>query len=258
MKIQLIRNATLKIYYAGKTILLDPMLCKKETMPPFVKGLKKNPTVDLPISVDEIIKGIDSVLVTHSHPDHFDVVSSEVLDKNILIFATPTDKDFFVKQNFNNVTIIENEITWDGIKITRIEGQHGSGTILPYMGFVSGYVLQHKNESTIYITSDTILIDSVVNTITKFKPEIIITNSGNGIFPGHEKYPVMFDEKQTVEVAKLAPYAKIIAVHIESIDFNNTTRKSLRTLADENGITKERLLIPLDGEEMKLNQLNIN
>ena len=131
MKIQLIRNATLKINYSGKTILLDPMLCKKETMPTFMKGLKKNPIVDLPLSVEEIIEGIDAVLVTHSHPDHFDTVSCNVLNKNIPIFATPTDKDFFEKQNFTNVTVIESETSWQEIKITRIEGQHGSGTILP-------------------------------------------------------------------------------------------------------------------------------
>jgi len=258
MRIQLIRNATLKIKYAGKTILLDPMLCEKETMPPFMKGLKKNPTVDLTILVDEIIKDVDAVMVTHSHPDHFDTVSSEVLDKNIPIFATPIDKEFFVKQNFNNVTIVEREAIWSDIKITRIEGQHGSGTILPYMGFVSGYVLQHKEEPTIYIISDTILIDSVVNTIHQFKPDIIVTNSGNGIFPGHEKFPVIMDEKQTIEVAKLATKSTIIAVHLESIDFNRATRKSLRKYADENGITKEQLLIPLDGEEIKLIEYKLN
>lgn len=250
MKIQLIRNATLKIEYAGKTILLDPMLCKKEAMPPFVKGLKKNPTVDLPISVNEIIEDIEAVLVTHSHPDHFDTVSSQVLEKDIQIFATPTDKDFFAQQNFTNLTIIKDEIIWEKIKITRIEGQHGSGTILPYMGKVSGYVLQSKNEPTIYITSDTVLIDSVVHTINKFKPNIIITNSGNGIFPGHEKYPVMFDEQQTIEVAKLAPFAKVIAVHLESIDFNRATREFLRTIANQNGISNKQLLIPKDGEEI--------
>ena len=50
---------------------------------------------------------------------------------------------------FNNVTVVNQEINWQKIKITRIEGQHGSGTILPYMGEVSGYVLQSENEPTI-------------------------------------------------------------------------------------------------------------
>lgn len=251
MTIQLIRNATLKIEYASKTILVDPMLCKKETMQPFMKGLKKNPTVELTISINEVIKDVEAVLVTHSHPDHFDQVSSEILPKNIQLFATPTDKEFLEKQSFNNITIVEQETIWQGIKITRIEGQHGSGTILPYMGEVSGYMLESENEPTIYVVSDTVLIDSVISTITKSKPNIIITNSGNGVFPGHEKYPVIMDERQTIEVAKLAANATIIAVHLESIDFNKATRKSLRELANKEGISKEQLLIPDDGETLE-------
>ncbi len=251
MKIQLIRNATLKIKYAGKNILVDPMLCEKETMEPFMPGLKNNPTVELTVSVEEIIKDIDAVLVTHSHPDHFDKISSKVLPNNIQLFSTPTDSEFFAKQYFNKVTVIEKEITWQEIKITRIEGQHGSGTILPYMGAVSGYVLQSKGEPTIYIISDTILIESVKRTINEFKPDIIVTNSGNGIFPGHEEFPVIMDEKQTIEVAKLAPDAAIIAVHLESIDFNKGTRKSLREFANKNEISREQMFIPNDGESIE-------
>lgn len=248
MNIQLIRNATLKIKYDNKTILVDPMLCEKETMQPFMPGLKKNPIIGLPMPIEEIIRNIDAVLVTHSHPDHFDSVSSETLSKNIPIFATPADEGFFGKHNFNNVTIVDEEIHWKEVKITRIKGQHGSGTILPFMGEVSGYILQSENEPTIYIVSDTILIDSVINAINKFKPNIIITNSGNGIFQGHEKHPVIMDEKQTIELTKLASNSKIIAVHLESIDFNRATRKSLRKFANKNGISKEQLLIPNDGE----------
>lgn len=250
MNIQLIRNATLKIDYANTTILVDPMLCEKEAMQPFMKGLAKNPTVGLPMPVDQIIDDVDAVLVTHSHPDHFDPVSSQVLPKTIPLFATPTDQDFFEKQQFNNVTIVNEHITWRGIKITRINGQHGSGTILPYMGEVSGYVLQSDNHPTLYIVSDTVLIDSVRDAITQFKPDVIITNSGNGLFPGHEEFPVIMDEKQTIEVAKLAPYSTLIAVHLESIDFNKATRTSLREAANKNGIPKTQLLIPEDGQNL--------
>ncbi len=252
MEIQLIRNATLKIKYANKTILVDPMLCEKETIPPFMKGLKKNPTVELPTTIETIINDVDAVMVTHSHPDHFDSVSSEMLAENIPIFATPADKDFFSKQNFSNISIVEEQISWQEINVTRIEGQHGSGPVLPHMGEVSEFVLQSENEPTMYIVSDTILVDAVKDAITKYKPKVIVTNSGNGVFPGLEQFPVIMDEKQTVEVAKLASDATIIAVHLESIDFNKATRQSLRNFAAKEGISATQLLIPSDGETVKI------
>ncbi|NOQ70660.1 MAG: MBL fold metallo-hydrolase [Crocinitomix sp.] len=248
MKIQLIRNATLKFNYAGKTILVDPMLCSKETFEPFVKGLKRNPTVDLNIPINEVINNLDSVLITHSHPDHFDTLSGELLSKEIKIFSTPIDFDFFVKQEFSNIEVIEDKTSWERISITRIEGKHGSGPVLPYMGHVSGFILQSENEPTVYIVSDSILNDAVKKAIEVFKPEIIVINAGGGIIPKFEDYPVLMDEKQTIELIKLVPKSKVIAVHLDCIDFCKTTRKSLRIFASEKGVLDNQLLIPKDGE----------
>lgn len=252
MKVQLIRNATLKVNYAGKTILIDPMLVSKGTFPPFVAGLSKNPTIDLIMSKEEVIKGIDCVLVTHNHPDHFDELSGKLLSKNIKLFCTPVDNSFFEKQGFMNKEAIEDDTTWSGIKITRIEGQHGSGKVLSYMGKVSGYILQAKNEPTVYIVSDSILIEEVENAIKTYNPQIIITNSGGGIIPNFESTPVLMNEQQTITILQKFPKAKIIAVHLEAIDFCKVTRKSLRAFANKEGIPENRLLIPMDGEQLNL------
>lgn len=71
MKIQLIRNATLKISMAGITLLTDPVLLPRHGIDSFA-GIERNPTVDLPFPAAEVIKDIDMVLVSHLHRDHFD------------------------------------------------------------------------------------------------------------------------------------------------------------------------------------------
>ena len=76
MKIQQIRNATMKINYGGITFLLDPWLQDKGTgfsakaVRKEMVGIK-TPINDLPITPDEILSGVDHCLVTHIHPDHF-------------------------------------------------------------------------------------------------------------------------------------------------------------------------------------------
>ena len=71
MKIQLIRNATMKLTFAGRTILTDPMLSTKGAYEPFA-GIARNPTIDLPLPIEEILDGVESVVISHDHPDHFD------------------------------------------------------------------------------------------------------------------------------------------------------------------------------------------
>lgn len=254
MELQLIRNATIKLNYAGKVILVDPMLCEKNTFPPFVKGLLRNPTINLTLPINELVQGVDAVLVTHSHPDHFDDRSQEMLPKDVPLFCSIEDKEFEKFNGFEHKKAIEHRLEWEGISITRIEGQHGSGPVLPYMGKVSGFVLESPNEPTVYIVSDSIWYEKVANAITKFNPEVIIVNSGGGIIPGFEKYPVMLDEEQTISLVQFAKTSQIIAVHLEAIDFCRVTRNSLRAEANKNNISEKQLIIPKDGEKIIMNR----
>ena len=75
---QQIRNATVKIKYHGLTFLVDPYLVPKGATGCFSFSPKpeqkkiKNPTKDLPIPINEIIKGVDAVIATYIHEDHWD------------------------------------------------------------------------------------------------------------------------------------------------------------------------------------------
>src|SRR3954453_19712159 len=90
MNIKQIRNATIVVEYAGKKFLIDPMLAEKGTYPPFPGSIKQdqyNPIVSLQTSVDEIISGIDAVIVTHLHLDHFDEEAQRLLPKDVKMFV---------------------------------------------------------------------------------------------------------------------------------------------------------------------------
>jgi L-ascorbate metabolism protein UlaG (beta-lactamase superfamily) len=86
-----IRNATSKITNAGLKILIDPYFAPKD------RGKKKFLLIDLPLSIKEIIKDIDAVIVTHLHEDHWDDYASKSIPKKIPIFVQNTED----KKQFN-------------------------------------------------------------------------------------------------------------------------------------------------------------
>jgi len=62
------------------------------------------------------------------------------------------------------------------------------------------------------------------------------------------------DVLATLKVAQAAPDAVLVAVHLESLDHCPVSRKALRQSAEEAGIPPSRLLIPADGETIRLSQ----
>ena len=250
-KLQLVRNATLVIDYAGKKILIDPMLSPKGAIDSWA-GIAKNPTVELKMPVEEIVKDVDLVIVTHTHEDHFDKPASLALNKSTELIIQPADKDFFKKEGFINATVLEDEKVWNDIKITRVDGQHGTGEVLKQMGKTSGFVLQAKNQPTVYLVGDTVLTENILTVIKKFNPDYIIVNSGGAMLRSFGNIPIILDEDQTMALIGASGKAKIIAVHMDALDHCFTTRTILKNKAEVLQITDDKLIIPEDGEIIKL------
>ncbi|MCY0977251.1 MBL fold metallo-hydrolase [Chryseobacterium wangxinyae] len=249
--VQLVRNATLVIDYAGKKILVDPMLSPKGAIDSWA-GIQKNPTVELTMPVEEIVKDIDLVIVTHTHEDHFDKPASSTLNKSVELIMQPADKEFFKKEGFINATVVEGQKVWNGITINRVEGKHGSGKVLEMMGKTSGFVLQAKNQPTVYIVGDTIWNEDIKKDIETFKPDYIIVNSGGALMKDFSDTPIIMNEVQTMALIAASGKAKVIAVHMDALDHCFTTRAILKKKASELKIGQDKLIIPEDGEKLIL------
>ena len=248
MKIRLIRNATLRIDYAGKKILIDPDLGAKHAREPLA-GKEKNPTVGLPIPAEEVIDRIEMVLVSHLHQDHFDAAAQELLPKELPLYCQPEDAEKILSFGFGDVRPIDKEIAWEGITITRTAAQHGTGVWAERLAPVSGFMFKAEGEPTIYWTGDTIYYPPVKEVIEKVKPNIIVTHSG-GAFIGDSE-PIIMDAEQTIAVCNDAPDAKVVAVHMEALDHCPVTRGDLEAAAKEAGVD-DRLVILEDGETISL------
>lgn len=249
MRIQLLRNATLKLHYAGQIILIDPDLAAKHTRPSFT-GRSPNPMVDLPQPPEAIAAGLTLIVVSHLHRDHFDAVES--LPSSLPVLCQPGDEARIAEHGFEQVLAVAGELEWAGLRITRVGGQHGLGAVGQIMGAVSGFAFAAPGEPTLYWAGDTVACPAVSDALARFRPDIIVTHSCGARWPDAtgERQLIVMDAAQTIEVCRSAPASVVVATHMEALDHATLSRAELRAAASAAGISAERLRIPADGEQL--------
>ncbi|MHC8305944.1 MBL fold metallo-hydrolase [Pseudomonas sp. PB3P13] len=253
--LQQVRNATVKITYGGTTFLIDPMLAKKGTYPGFENTYRsnlRNPLVDLTESPEKVISGVDAVIVTHTHLDHWDDAAQKALPKDIPLFAQhEEDAQLIRSQGFKNVRVLTDEAEFGGVKITKTGGQHGTDEMYAVpalakpLGEAMGVVFQAPGYKTLYLAGDTIWRKEVDQAIEKYHPEVIVLNAGKAKMTGYEGAIIM-GEEDVLRASQAAKNAKIVAVHMDAVNHMSLTRQELRTYVKKKGI-ETRVDIPEDG-----------
>jgi L-ascorbate metabolism protein UlaG (beta-lactamase superfamily) len=200
----------------------------------------------LPFSIDNIIKDIDAVIVTHLHYDHWDEAAKNALPKEIKLFAqNEEDAEEIRNAGFQNVEVLQEDTVFEGIRLIKTKGEHGRGEILKMAGLVCGIVFKHSSEKTLYVAGDTVWYDAVQEVIDTHKPETIVVNAGDNQF--YEGGSLVMGKDDVYEVAKAAPDAKIIAVHMEAVNHWSLSREELKSFTNEKGISPN-VMVPNDGE----------
>jgi L-ascorbate metabolism protein UlaG (beta-lactamase superfamily) len=249
-----IRNATIQLEYAGKKILIDPMLAKKGAYPGFegtVNSELRNPLVELPFEISRILD-VDAIVVTHLHPDHWDEEAQKVIPKNKLIFAQDANDTKTLKsQGFSNVVTLTENTHWEGMTLIKTKGQHGTDDTMKsfgeILGMVSGVVFTHPKEKTVYLAGDTIMNKYVEEILEKHNPQLVILNAGAAVVKGFP--PIIMGKEDVLAVVKKAPNAKIIATHMEAVNHATLSRVELRSFLEENKVISN-VDIPQDGQSL--------
>jgi L-ascorbate metabolism protein UlaG (beta-lactamase superfamily) len=252
MFVQQIRNATLRIDYAGKRFLVDPLLAEQGAYPGFpgtANSHLANPLVGLPVPVNELLD-VDAVLVTHLHADHWDEAARRLIPRTLPLLAqNEADAAALRADGFEDVRLFGDGTPFEGIAIHRTAGQHGSDKVMAVigdrMGEVSGVVFSHPGEPTLYVAGDTVWNDYVANALAQYKPDVVVLNCGDAQVPGLGA--IIMDQHDLVKVAQAAPQATIIASHLEAVNHCVLSRADLRRFLDEQDL-RARVLVPEDGE----------
>lgn len=263
VSVQLIRNATVRVTCGKTTFLVDPMLSEPGSYPGFpgtCHSELRNPLVPLPIPIKTALKGIDAVILTHTHLDHWDKAAQEALSSNLPFFVQDKkDADLVRSQGFENIRILEKTTHFNGVTLTKTSCQHGSRAMYAdpatgeALGSVMGIVFRSPHEKTVYLAGDTIWFGGVDEAITHFKPDILILNAGAAAFSLDQfkaAPEIIMGKEDMLRASQAAPDAKIIAVHLDAINHMTVNRKELLEYTTCHGL-RDRVLIPLDGEIMQ-------
>jgi L-ascorbate metabolism protein UlaG (beta-lactamase superfamily) len=237
VRLTLVRSATVILELAGSRILVDPMLDDVGARPPIggTANPVPNPTVPLPFPAEEVVRGLDAVLVTHRHKDHLDARAEELLPRDVPVLCQPEDEEALRALGLDARPVVS-ELEWEGLRVVRTPARHGSGAIAESLAPVSGFVLDG-----LYLAGDTVWYEDVAETIERHRPRVAVVNAGGAEFT--EGGLIVMGVEDVREVAARAP--TVVAVHMEALNHCFLSRAELRAAVPG-------VLVPEDGETLTL------
>ena len=262
LSMQHIRNATIKLTSGDTTFLIDPMFAEVgayEGFPDTYRSWLRNPLTPLPIPVKDILEGVDAVILTHTHLDHWDKAAQEALPKDIPLYVqNEKDAQAVRGQGFTNVRIMKDSDEFGKVKMDRTATQHGSKAMYAdpalgkALGEVMGVVFTTPEGKKAWLVGDTIWFEGVDEALAKHKPNVIIVNAGAAAM-SDKKYKdapeIIMDKEDVRKMVEKMPGSDVVAIHMDAINHMTVDRKDLSEYVRKHGI-RDKVLIPFDGEKM--------
>ena len=237
MRLTLVRHATLLLEIEGRRVLVEPMLDDAGARDPVEDSPRprRNPLVPLPFPAEDVVRGLDGVVVTHLHQDHFDETGARLVPRDVPVFCQPEDEDRLSGLGLDGPAG-RGRARWDGLRIARNRGVTAPRTSRPRLAPVSGFVL-----GGLYIAGDTVWCREVEDALERHRPKVAVVNASGARFL--ESGPLVMTAAEVREVVARVP--KVVVVHLESINHCLESRAEIREAVPE-------ALVPEDGETLEL------
>ena len=248
MKLRHLRNATAVLELGEHRLLIDPMLSPRGAMPGFKPfSGQRNPLVPMPEGAEEALASVTAVLLTHEHPDHFDPPALEwIAERGLPVWTHAIDLPNLQRKGLDAHLLEDGAM---GMRVEIVPTRHGRGLLGWLMGPVCGFFLDLPGEPTVYITSDAILSEELLDAVDRLQPDVILAPAGAANMGLGES---LFSVDELVTLAERSR-GQLVFNHLEALDHCPTTRVELRARMDAAGLGA-RVHIPADGEALEFHE----
>ncbi|WP_296270857.1 MBL fold metallo-hydrolase [Pseudomonas sp. UBA6323] len=251
MKIRQLRNATIIVEFGQHRVLVDPMLARRDALPPLrlFGARQRNPLVELPNGAWAELESVTHCLITHcqkGHFDHLDRTGTRWLrERQIPVICTPHDADHLRQRGLNVQPLLpEHDLPGPflGGRIRTVRCTHGRGVVGRLMEHGVGFLIEIPGEPSLYLAGDTLLTDEVRACVREHRPAVSVVPAGGARFDLGGDIIMGIDE--VIEFTRLSG-AAVVANHLEAISHCPVSRVALAEAAAR---AQVELLIPQDGE----------
>lgn len=106
---------------------------------------------------------------------------------------------------FTDVRVLADGAAFNGVTLHKTGGQHGTDDALSaigdILGEVSGVVVRHPDERSLYVAGDTVWNHHVADSLALHRPDIVVLNAGGDQVAAY----IVFAGTDTGEIMGLAP-----------------------------------------------------
>ncbi|MEW1813998.1 MBL fold metallo-hydrolase [Streptomyces diastaticus] len=224
-RITFIGNATLLIEYGPLTLLTDPNFLHRGERAYLGNGLSSARLLDPALELSEL-PGLDAVVLSHLHGDHWDRRARRGLAKDLPILATPHASRRL--QGLHGFSRAVGLPTWQSetlvregrqVRVTALPGRHGPALahrlLPPVMGSLWEFgAAGAEPEVRLYVTGDTVMFPGV-HEIARRCPDVqlAVLHLGGTTLPGG--LLVTMDARQGVEMMRALELPEVLPVHYE-------------------------------------------
>ena len=195
----------------------------------------RNPTVELPLAAEEVVRALDAVLVTHRHKDHLDDTAVRLIPRDVAVFCQPEDEDGAAGAGARR-TRRRHVARLGRPRVHRVPARHGHGAVAeaarPGQRLRPRRPLSRRRHS---------LVRGGRGDDRALGPRVAVVNAAGASFLEGGLIVMGIDDVREV----VARVPVVVAVHLEALNHCHLTRAELAAAVPG-------VVIPRDGETVEV------